>query len=925
LSVVPARISVLLISRQPPPQGFARLLANNAMGSVGWNDIRLTKEETAGIAQLHFKKISPEVTAQLHAATDGWAAGLVLLAAYARREPLAAADFVDRTPEEIFSYFASEVFTKAPPGIQDFLIGTSILPRITTRLAENLTRSKQADKILSNLSRNNYFTNKRVGSETTYQYHPLFREFLLEQAQATYTPRRLLQLKHTAAKLLEADNQVEDAFSLRRELADVLAMVRLIKGHAQTLLLQGRNQTLEQWFAALPPEVLAKDPWLLYWSAANCLFINPVESKALCEKALPLFERQRDRIGTLLALCGIFEAIAYGFGYYQPYDEWIPRLNALYKKIQPLPALDLEIKVTLSMLYALVFRQPTHPDLPFWEAQALALLNREPAIDNASVSQIMVVLLLRRANTGDLADARFLIDTYGSRAEAPGIAPIFASGYASLKAYYYSSSGEFEACRKAVAKGLELEADAGLYIFTPLLHGHGASAALSQGAMAQAETFMRGFASTLEQQGPYMKALFYLIMAWRHLLLKEEAPALLHAERSATIAEESGAPEAIELCQLADALALHACGRREEAGVRLAHCLALCRKTGARLMEFACLLAQAEFSLDQGDEGVTAVALRAALSFGRQRGYRTAWVWRPEVTARICGKALELGIEADYVRDLIKQRGLVPEKPPLHLESWPWPVKVYTLGSFALVKDGKQIFFSGKVQKKPLSLLKALIVLGGKEVKEEQLADLLWPEADGDHSHVVFKTTLSRLRRLLGHDKAIVVHEGRISLNPRYCWVDLWGLEGLLEEAEAAVKKIGEAQVGETGERVNATELFDKALSMYSGPFLMNEEDQAWIKAMRGRLQGRCSRLLIKLGGHREEQDQWEEATHYYERALNIDGVAEECYQRLMFCYHRLGQRAKVMEVYQRAREALGAVLGMKPSSQTEALYKTLI
>jgi len=919
LSVVPADVSVLVISRQPPPQGLARLLANNAMGSIGWKDIRLNKAETEGIAQLHFKKISPEVTAQLHAATDGWAAGLVLLAEYAKREPLAAADLVHRTPAEIFEYFASEVFAKAAPGVQDFLLSTSVLPRMTARLAAELTKSRRAGRILADLSRNYYFTDRRLGTETTYQYHPLFQEFLLAQAQDVYSPRRLRQIKHTAAKLLEADNQVEDAFSLRRDMADVPAMRRLIKGHAQTLLRQGRNQTLEQWFAALPPEVLAKDPWLLYWLGANRLFMNPVESKALQEKALPLFKHKRDRIGTLLALCGIFEAIAYGFGHYQPYDEWIPRLNALSKKVQPLPALDLEIKVTLSMLYALVFRQPTHPDLPFWEAKALALLNREPAIDNASVSQIIVILLLRRVNTGDLADAQFLIDTYGSRAEARGISPILASGFLSLKAYYYSSSGEFEACKRAVARGLELEAEAGLYIFTPLLHGHGASAALSQGAMALAETFMQGFASTFEQQGPYKKALFYLVMAWRHLLLKEYAQALAHAERSATIAEESGSPEAIELCRLAYALALHASGRTDEALAQLAQGLALCRQTGARLMEFACLLAQAEFSLDQGDKGTTVAALRAALSFGRQQGYRTAWVWRPEVMARICSKALELGIEADYVQDLIKQRGLVPAEPPLHLEGWPWPVRIYTLGSFALLRDDQPVSFSHKAQRKPLAMLQAVIAFGARDVREEALTDALWSEADGDLAHQSYATTLHRLRRLIGLPEAIRRRDNRITLDPRSCWVDLWAFEGLLEKADAAW-----AAGGQNRDYRDAIDATHKAVELCAGPFLASEGSPAWCIPVRERVRSRFVRAARRVGEHLEEQEEWERAAAWYEQALIKDPLIEEFYRHLMTCYHRLNYRHQALLVYERCCTTIAATQGAQLSPETQDLKRQL-
>ena len=81
-------------------------------------------------------------------------------------------------------------------------------------------------------------------------------------------------------------------------------------------------------------------------------------------------------------------------------------------------------------------------------------------------------------------------------------------------------------------------------------------------------------------------------------------------------------------------------------------------------------------------------------------------------------------------------------------------------------------------------MLKALIALGGKDVREEQLADLLWPEADGDQAHSAFTTTLSRLRQLIGSEKAIEVLEGKATLSPRYSWVDVGALERIFSEAE---------------------------------------------------------------------------------------------------------------------------------------------
>jgi DNA-binding SARP family transcriptional activator len=166
------------------------------------------------------------------------------------------------------------------------------------------------------------------------------------------------------------------------------------------------------------------------------------------------------------------------------------------------------------------------------------------------------------------------------------------------------------------------------------------------------------------------------------------------------------------------------------------------------------------------------------------------------------------------VLELIRKLNIFPKTPPLHLENWPWPLKINTLGGFELWKDGKPIRFSGKAQQKPLSMLKALIALGGRGVREDEIADALWPDADGDMAYQSFRTTLHRLRQLLGNEKAVKVHEGQMTLDDRTCRVDVWAFEQLLEQAEVQWKK---------GKVEEAAQLTEKALEIYKGPFLRQE------------------------------------------------------------------------------------------------------
>jgi len=59
LSRLPAGVTAILISRSDPPAEFARKRVNRQVRMLGWKDLRLTAEETRGIARLQRRRRIP--------------------------------------------------------------------------------------------------------------------------------------------------------------------------------------------------------------------------------------------------------------------------------------------------------------------------------------------------------------------------------------------------------------------------------------------------------------------------------------------------------------------------------------------------------------------------------------------------------------------------------------------------------------------------------------------------------------------------------------------------------------------------------------------------------------------------------------------------------------------------------------------------
>jgi ATP/maltotriose-dependent transcriptional regulator MalT len=170
ISRIPEGINVILISRSEPPPAFIRLRANHQMETIGWDELRFTFEESVGMARLRSEqKLSRETVKHLNEMADGWAAGLVLMLESLTRgiQPQLPGK---HTSDEILDYFGAELFDKTDKELQEFFLKTAFLPKMTGRMAEELTEISHASRILSSLSKRNYFTEMRLHHEPIYQY-----------------------------------------------------------------------------------------------------------------------------------------------------------------------------------------------------------------------------------------------------------------------------------------------------------------------------------------------------------------------------------------------------------------------------------------------------------------------------------------------------------------------------------------------------------------------------------------------------------------------------------------------------------------------------------------------------------------------------------------------------------------------------------
>jgi LuxR family maltose regulon positive regulatory protein len=918
LSLLPEGIRVILISREQPSPPFARLRAAQSLEIIDWKELRLDARETEEIARLRWKgKRLPPAVRDLHDTADGWAAGLVLLLEKTEPGSVAPRKLGRQPPQAIFDYFAGEILEDLEDWVQIFLVKTAHLSRMTAGMAARLTGQRLAGQTLSFLNRHNYFTEVHPAPEPVYEYHPLFRDYLRSRAAVLLSGKNIRRLQAKTAAILEESGLVEEAADVLQEIGDGNGLARIVRKQAPSLVRQGRTATLAEWLERLPAEILGEDPWLLYWRGVAQLSSLPGESRHDFEEAFGRFSKQKNREGTLRAWSGVVDAIVYGPGSLKALDPWFVTLGRMQKKGSvPLPG-EIDSLVTCAMIKALSLRRPRFVDMEMWAERAMGIVRASREVSVKFTALLNVAYY--RFHSGDFQATGLLLESLREMIRRPEVTPLSRLTIFWLEAAYANANGMHEHCLKTVTEGIELADATGIHLMDHLLAGHGALSSMHRGDPGTAKKFLGKMASSLTTGRPWEAAFYHFLSGWDALNRRDQAQALFHSERCLAICEEVGNPWTEAMAHLQRAFVLHEEGGRDQADrhVRRAHQMGL--ESGMHFVRFLCRLTEAHFSLLRGDEGFDLSSLRRGLHLGREKGYVDTYLWRPGLLERIASKALEKGIETEYVRDLIRRNALQPDHALPDTAHWPWPLKLYALGGFDVLKEEKPLRFSRKVQHRPLLMLKALVALGGKGVPEEQLTDILWPEAEGDLAHQSFATTLHRLRTMLGNEKAISLRESRVTLDARCCWVDVFAFDSLVARIDAA-SPYGEVSSKEKG----AMELAINAIALYRGPFLAGDPSQPWIVAMRERLRSKFLRVVGFLGRCLERDGRWEEAVSIYRKGLEVDLLAEEFLQRLMVCHQRIGQAGEAMGVYEHYRKTLSSLLGMAPSVETEAIARRI-
>ena len=890
----PPDVAVVVLSRREPA---GPLLDDVASGRVHVLDTAALAFDASEAVSLLAHRMDAATARRLHARTDGWAAGMLLLAQSGESAPARHA-----ASARIAAYFDERVLAVFDDSELRTLAVVSLLPEVDAASLARLGLDGGAGQLLERLRRENAFVVRLERGPASWRLHDLLRDALRARfrtiADAAWRRKALL----AAAPLAAAAGHVRDAVQMYLDANEGSRAKGIAEEHARSLVRAHRLAELDAVVAALSPAEAHGSRVLQIALGESAWQRNDASSAVACfERAYAMIDDETPSADGLLLASSALNAIFEGWQSYDGTRTWADRLRrhlgARERITDPHDVLRIDRTwlQTADQLW-----DDSLCDRPALFDRVLAQ-ERDPP-PGVSVDEIVATSAVLVESSGyNLHDeARFQATITATAAwlQHPDLAPLvkamWLNSYAGLGKHWPSPGVRLPAAGGNPSLELAYDlarshgGDALAFIAADFLcHG-----AIGDNDLPRARHWLE---RQRESANPRHVVQTVTLLATEAAVLGlagEWRRSIATFERADALAREHAHPEDDywnrSLSRYRVLIASGEAARAREGLLRDAPGY----PEGLR-RDFAVVLADVALAdIEWKAHGAIPAPLVAKI-MERTRAYNwrgIAMLLRP-VVARICSEALRLGIEPDFARRLIRDKRLPAPSP--YDANWPWPVRIHALGGLRIVVEGQPLVFGARAQRKPLDLVKAIVAHGPAPVDAALVLDALWPDAEGGAARASLDMTLMRLRKLLGRDDALTLDAGRIGFDPESVWIDAYAFAS------------GESE-------------------HYAGPLFGHEAVAPWWASARERLHQRFLRRTAERGRELEAERRFPDALALYEAALGEDPLAEELYQGAIRCHIAQGRHADAMRAFRRCREQLSIVLSVRPSADTLALVADL-
>jgi LuxR family maltose regulon positive regulatory protein len=307
LDHLPPQVHLVVATREDPQLPLARYRSRGQLAELREADLRFTPAEAAEfLNQVMGLSLSEQDIAALESRTEGWIVGLQLAALSLQRLP-DTTGFIQSftgTHRFVLDYLLEEVLHRQPERIQDFLLRTSILERLSGPLCDAVApdASSPGQAILEYLERANLFVVPLDHERRWYRYHHLFAG-LLQDRLARTQPDRVPQLHRRASDWFTHNDFPNEAVTHALAVEDWPRAADIIERFSDEWPMRSGVTTLLRWLESFPAHVRLDRPGLGLVYAWNLFMDNQLDrAEQFLDQLTPLVQSEPHQLGEVFAI-----------------------------------------------------------------------------------------------------------------------------------------------------------------------------------------------------------------------------------------------------------------------------------------------------------------------------------------------------------------------------------------------------------------------------------------------------------------------------------------------------------------------------------------------------------------------------------------------------------------------------------------------
>lgn len=247
-------------------------------------------------------------------------------------------------------------------------------------------------------------------------------------------------------------------------------------------------------------------------------------------------------------------------------------------------------------------------------------------------------------------------------------------------------------------------------------------------------------------------------------------------------------------------------------------------------------------------------------------------------------------------------------------------LQVHMLGEFSLTYQGKTINDQSSRSKKLWILLEYLITFREKELSQNDLIDLLWPDDEIANPANTLKTLLHRARAAIaelgfsGGKDLIVSRRGTYAWNTEIpLWVDTDAFDDACRASAASE---------DPAEKLRRMQ---EAIQLYRGDFLPKSSLEPWAVPICAYYHAQYIKIVHEALELLEQAKRYDEIISICQQAVVVDPYDEAFHHALILALANTGNHQAAMQHYDYVTELFFNQFGVTPSDALTSLYREIV